>query len=90
MHIRWSDGHESTFTIDWLQARSFTPEVRNSRLEWMKSTEKNLWNSADMQDKLPAVKFEQVWDSSRQNSYDIFNNVYILEFCGILILHADR
>ena len=60
VQIKWSDGHESTFTFEWLKARSFTSDVQRTRVEWMRSTKKNLWNNADMQDNLPTVKFETV------------------------------
>ena len=59
LSIKWSDDHESLFSLDWLLERAFTASAREvaKRRFYPKPV---LWGSDQLQDKIPSFNFTQV------------------------------
>ncbi|XP_049792672.1 gamma-butyrobetaine dioxygenase-like isoform X2 [Schistocerca nitens] len=63
LSVKWSDGHSSQYTLEWLQNRSFHPEDQKKWLDETYRLPKAGWNAENFESILQRFKYSDVVNS---------------------------
>lgn len=58
--VKWADDHQSTYSYEWLQSRSFSKESQNFYMQNIYQPSRILWDKGEFKDVFHSYDYKEI------------------------------